>query len=369
MHDWNARELKQSAVEYALRTCGDPPPRSAAGETAARYRARLTACAVALGMEGDAQLWQWMHDPRIRPSWDKGERHTAPHGRDGRPAVLLAEEFGQDTAAALDARAAALPEIAPGVLPSAAPDPLAALLEEEHGVLSERERAAMAAALERGDPLGRQERLALAMQLRGSCLATRREVVRAVLDYISPPGDGSVTHIWRAREIELPLPPGGSWEHLELRQSVVPEWSGGRNGGAKIGRTLLVIRDASGAVVRALPYTLVRRLRQRSGRSGPVLGAFRLQPEETFARDLVLRQFALLASMVRGDGRTGKGWARLFGETKAATSYNRKRLDERVRADSGSAAGFRGLRAKPDPRKGRRLKPEEQEQRTAAGEE
>lgn len=229
---------------------------------------------------------------------------------------------------------------------AAAGDPLRDLLREEAGVLEREEREQLAKALEAGEVLDRGQRLALAVALRGSDLVGQMELVRGVLDFVAPP-DKQVRTIWERVETEVTVPAGAVWEMVPLDRPLEVERTHYRTLASH-----LLVAHSEGKVLWVRLFASVRRTRVRWGKN-ELWSVVYLRPVERFARDHVLHQFALLASMVRVDGRNGKDWGKLFDmkSGKSITSYHRKKLVRKLQGEDGTA-GVRGVRTKPDPRKG-----------------
>jgi len=246
----------------------------------------------------------------------------------------------------LEGKESPVEQYLPEVEGVAGSDPLLDMLQEEAGVLEREERELLAEALESGKALDRAQRVALAVALRGSDLAGRVELVRAVLDFVVP-AERQIETIWERAETEVTVPRGTV---VEVESLARPLPRGGRLGGQR-----LIAKTEAGKVLWVRLFADVRRTRWRYGSGGASLAVVYLRPVERFARDHVLHQFALLASMVREDGRTGKQWGELFQQKsgKAITSYHRKKLAEKLKGVDGHA-GVRGVRSKPDPRKGKK---------------
>jgi len=323
--------LRKAAVEYALGSLGWVlRPRGNEG------REKVAGVAAALGVALD-EMWEWMGDKRYFPEglgWKKGEAHGAEE-----------EEWTVDGADdLLTVRAAEAVELPEG---AGLRDVLSEMVGGDDDTLSEGEKAEMASALEAGLPLTRGQRLGLAVALRGCGLAGRREVVRAVLDWVSPP-DKQVEEIWEVREEWITVPAGAVWGAATVAVPV---------GNKKIGRARLVVTGRDGAVILVRNYCLVKTVEARKDSVG--LRVRRLVPVARFAKEHVLHQFALLASMVRQEGRTGKEWGALFGREgkaqEAIVSYHNKRMVRRIQGATGSKVGVRGLRNVDDPRRGKRV--------------
>lgn len=303
--NWTLPELRAAAVEYTLRECG--PRRSDAGWTAAVQK-----CAEACGVPDWRDLARWCADRALRPE--------------------CAESYaGGKKDGVADVDAAALQ----------APDFLGGLLQEEDGVLSEGERAEFARLLEQGVKLTAGQRAALAVALRGSVLATRREVVRGVLDFVATlSGEDPEAVGWEVQETRYRLLPGEICSRVPLT-ATVPRYG-------VLGRFALRIGPADGPARVFLPFAAAR------GRVvGNVVPLRRLIPRRVLNESLLARRFTLLRSLVCPDGRSQTGWAQLFGETKQNVSHASKLIAAEIQERTGSKAGFRTLRSKPQRNKGR----------------
>ena len=338
---WESDELRCAAVEWTLRQAG-PAPSGRAGAAATGWMEAVRGCAAQLeGVEAEV-LAGWCRAAEYMPSGDV--RFGAGGGRPDDFAGGGGEEDGAERGSRM---AEGLAEVPEGALPVMPPDPLEYLLAAECDVLHEEERKALAMALERGEPLRRDQRLALAVLLRGAEMASRRDVVRAVLDFIVPQ-DGSVTTIWEERVTMLTAPAGSVGVQVPMGRKI-PGCA------SLLGGSMLVISEGDGTVWRVVPYSRLKRVGASANGQKVLFTVRMLVPRESFARDHVLRQFALLASLVREETRNGQEWAQLFGTTKADVSWTRKKLVKKVETATGSAVGWRQVRHKPDPRKGRKL--------------
>lgn len=348
--EWESDTLKKAAVEYVIQTLGEYPRSEAAR---ASYAERLGTVARQLGAPSVKVLLEWVQNRKLQPPWEnrKSLQTRQRTDRDGLAEFATGDvQRYDDTLSSLAATAVHVPA---GALPDAMRDPLEAMLAEEDGVLSQEEREEMARALETGVRLCKAERLALACLLRGSELAGRRETVRAVIDWIVPP-DGEITEIWEARETIISAPLGSRFRYEPMRHVLM--------GYGEAGRCRLVIESClRGALstVTVRPYCRVKN--HETTRKSEQFGVRYLAPVKRFARDHVLYQFALLASLVRQEDRDGEEWGRLFGvkSGKSLVSYHRKKLVDRIQQDTASKVGFRGVRHKPDPRKGTTIKGKE----------
>lgn len=323
---WSNAELRAAAVEWTLQRCGRPVGgRDGEGGV---WLAAVGAAGRELGVAGE-ELARWCRDRKLVPVEE-----------------YRGEECGgeEDGVARASRMAGELAEVPDGALPRRVRDPLEELLAVECDVLHAEERRALAEALEAGEPLPRGQRLALAVLLRGSELASRRDTVRAVLDFIVPQGAETKT-IWEERTTMLTAPAGALGRVVEMGRKI-PGCA------SLLGGSMLVI-EVAGVVWRALPYARTKRVMLSPNGEGVVFTVRMMVPRETFARDHVLRQFALLASLVREDPRHGKEWGELFRTTKADVSWTKKKLVRKIAEATGSGVGWRQVRHKPDPRKGK----------------
>lgn len=115
--------------------------------------------------------------------------------------------------------------------------------------------------------------------------------------------------------------------------------------------------DASGEVVRTLLNVTVKAVKFVKAR-----GSYRLQLIEWGTGkadwDFVTKQLITYASMFAPDvvGRvTGATLGRLLGLTRAAVSMRRKKVAAEYKELTGGQASFPGMRARPDPRLGKKL--------------
>lgn len=347
--DWKAPDLRRACVEYALQRCPIILKRQ-------NWRLTVTMeeIAQALGMPGGkegpgaAELLAWCRDKKLRPSGAYageigmgGESESEAESAEVREAALtLAAETAGNVAGGLA-----------GAVPAAIPDPLTALLAEENDTLDKAEREEIARALDAGRGLTEGQRQALALLLRGSDFATRRDVVKALIDFIVP-DSAELSRVWESRAGSLKLPAGGVVT-AEPVTATVP-------GFPRLGAQRLVIRERSGRVVRVLLYAA-----EKETVNG-VLFFNRLVPVQCFDETGVGVRMALLSSWVRPSGKQQKGWAPLFnrggqswrgrGYTKAAVSFHAKGLQKKVREVTGGRDGMRGVRQKPQRNKGVRKK-------------
>jgi hypothetical protein len=341
--DWESPHLRQAAVEYTLQQIGELPARPSSRPA---YQLKLAPIAARLQV-APADLLLWLADKSLLPAYadrpSTSQRQTAAHSP--LAAYETADVSSYDDA--LSTLASSSLHIPPGALPDTLRDPLSQLIAEEDGVLSNDERLELATLLESGSLLSKCERLAIACLLRGSELAGRRETVRAVLDWIVPPNGGEVTEIWELSQTDLTAPLGSTYRYEPLLHPLP--------GYGETGRCRLIIETPAGATYRIIPYCRVKGT-SRTARSQEIRIS-RLRPVKRFARDHVLHQFALLASLVRQDERNGKEWADLFGvkSGKALVSYHKKKLVQRIQTATDSKVGFRNTRHKPDPRKGTKI--------------
>ena len=314
--DWENADLRGAAVDYARHEM------RGGGVSVGKVAEVLGVCAAKLGAWIREAAGEAGRPGVVEPGEE--EELMGPAGGSGRKARL---EYFPDWD-----RSGAWAGVAVS-------DPLRDLLREEDRVLEVADRSRLADALEAGVVLSQGQRLALAVALRGSDLAGRRELVRAVIDFVVPP-DKQVETIWERVETEVVLPPGAVWteESMEMPLPV-----GGRLGGLRL------VARSEGRVLWVRFFAYVRRSRwtgagkDAGGRER--LAVVYLRPVARFAKDHVLHQFALLASMVREDGRTGKEWGELFGRKsgKAIASYHRKKLAVKLKGEDGHA-GVRGVR-------------------------
>jgi len=341
--DWESPHLRQAAVEYTIQQIGELPARPSARPA---YQLKLSPLADLLQVPA-ADLLLWLADKNHLPAYadrpSTTARQTAAHSP--LAAYETADVSSYDDA--LSALASSSLHIPPGALPESLRDPLSQLIAEEDGVLSNDERLELATLLESGSLLSKCERLALACLLRGSELAGRRETVRAVLDWIVPPDGGEITEIWEPCQTDLTAPLGSTYRYETLLHPL-PSYGAA-------GRTRLIIETPAGATYRVIPYCRVKSTARTP--LSQLFRVIRLRPVKRFAREHVLHQFALLASLVRQDERNGKEWADLFGvkSGKALVSYHKKKLVQRIQTDTKSKVGFRNTRHKPDPRKGKKI--------------
>lgn len=324
--DWGSPELRRACVEYALQRY----PLMGAGREARLCWTEVDAIgrSVGLGVDGAPgvrELVKWCRDKRLRPSGAfAGEIGLEGEGGERETALALAVEAAENAAGGTA-----------GAVPAAIADPLTALLAEECDALSRAEREELARVLE-GEgavKLDRGQRLALAVMLRGSDFATRRDVVKALIDFLAP--DSAVlTRVWEMRGSKVKLPPGGTVT-VEPVGTVVP-------GFPVIGAQRLVIRDAEGGAVKVLLYA--RAEMEQEG----TLWFKRLAPVQCFDEKGAGIRLALVSSWVRAEGRQLKEWGPLFGVTKAAVSWHGKQMQEKL------GRGMRGQRQKPQANKGKK---------------
>jgi hypothetical protein len=339
--DWDSPHLRQAAVEYTIQQIGELPARPS---SRAAYQVKLGPIAAILQVS-PADLLLWLADKNHLPAYaDRSANQTAAH--DPLAAYELADVASYDDA--ISTLAASSPHIPAGALPDALRDPLSQLIATEDGVLSNEERLELATLLESGALLSKCERLAIACLLRGSELAGRREIVRAVLDWIVP-RDSEDKEIWEIHKTTIAAPIGSTYRYEPLLHPL--------GGWGETGRCRLIIETSAGIVFRVIPYCRVKTTRITP--CSHVIDIRYLRPVKRFAREHVLHQFALLASFVRQEERNGKEWADLFGvkSGKALVSYHKKKIVRKIQKDTKSKVGFRSERHKLDPRKGKKTPP------------
>lgn len=296
-YDWSEPVLRQSAVDYALRHHGPVPP-----QPSPEWEAGMQRCAAALGVPKWRDLVSWLKEGSGSPS--------RPEGMDEESIVSQA----------------------------AAESSLEALLAREDGTLDHDARMRLAENVECGRTLRYDERQTLVQLLRGSAFATRADVFRSLVVFLT---DNPCRTVWQRRSSSVRVPEGGSWRYADCPVRV-------RMGKvfATMGQSMIVIMDAKEQVTGVRIFARARRFRDG------ILSYRQLVPAKRFSSDLIARKLAILSSFIAPQGEDGKRLSGITGDSKALVSYHRKTLARQLQESNGSRVGFAGLRNTPQRNKG-----------------
>lgn len=314
---WSLPDMQDAAVDYVVAECGQPPaalktPRGKEWVIGAAHR-----CSPVLGIDT-----QRLTEIILA-------RHVAP----------------------LHIRLPIAPTTSTPACPEKddkAEDALARLLNTEAESLAADEREELLDLLDTGAPLSRDQRTAIALLLRGSSTATRADLVRALLNWLCPK---LTIPAYAVQQCRVTL-----YEPCGIRIVPARRWLETRH--RRLNRQHVLVVD-SGGYSRLFCYAAAAAVRRSRTRVSTL--PFRewdirfLHPQGNALDDVSLRKnLTLLAAFVHQDRTPGKDWANTFGETPAMTSWRKTRLNKKLNESTGDRTFvFPGLRAKPDPRKGK----------------